>query len=108
MVTTPNIYSVRARTRFLLTGKLTFFDTNAAPDHIHPLALDAFVRHVLPRYPLILERVWSYPENGSNGSRGFARFAARALATVLPDPLPGDTVANARAANRANPRSEEH
>jgi SAM-dependent methyltransferase len=92
MVTTPNIYSVRVRARFLLTGKLTFFDTNAAPDHIHPLALDAFVRNVLPRYPLTLERVWSHPENGSSGSRYFARIMARTLARVLPDPLPGDTM----------------
>jgi SAM-dependent methyltransferase len=92
MVTTPNIYSVRVRTRFLLTGKLTFFDTNAAPDHIHPLALDAFIRHVLSRYPLKLERVWSYPEKGSNGSRLFARFIASTMARVLPDPLPGDSI----------------
>jgi SAM-dependent methyltransferase len=92
LVTTPNIYSIRARARFLMTGKLGFFDTNAAPDHIHPLALDAFIRHVLPRYPLTLERVWSYPENGSNGSRWFARSAARALAFVLPEPLPGDAI----------------
>jgi SAM-dependent methyltransferase len=92
LVTTPNIYSVRVRTRFLMTGKLTFFDANAAPDHIHPLALHAFIRHVLPRYPLTLERVWSYPENGSNGSRWFARIIARTLGTLLPDPLPGDTI----------------
>jgi SAM-dependent methyltransferase len=92
MITTPNIYSVRVRARFLMSGKLTFFDTNAAPDHIHPLLLDAFIRHVLPRYPLELERVWSYPEKGSNGSRLSARVAARILGAIVSDPLPGDTI----------------
>src|SRR5271155_2750697 len=36
MITTPNIYSIRARTRFLLTGSLGFFERQAAPDHISP------------------------------------------------------------------------
>ncbi len=92
MITTPNIYSIRARMRFLATGNLDFFERQAAPDHIHPLVLGAFRRHILPRYPLTLERVWPYPANGSSGSRWFARAAAGALSAILPNDLPGDTL----------------
>jgi len=92
MITTPNIYSIRARTRFLLTGSLDFFERQAAPDHIHPLVLGAFIRHILPRYPFRLERVWPYPAYGSSGSRWFARAVARAMSVVLPNDLPGDTL----------------
>jgi 2-polyprenyl-3-methyl-5-hydroxy-6-metoxy-1,4-benzoquinol methylase len=92
MITTPNIYSIRARTRFLLSGDLDFFERQAAPDHIHPLVLGAFIRHILPRYPFTLERVWPYPLYGSLGSRWFARAAAGALSMVLPNDLPGDTL----------------
>jgi len=92
MITTPNIYSIRARTRFLLSGDLDFFERQAAPDHIHPLVLGAFVRHILPRYPFRLERVWPYPLYGSLGSRWFARAAASALSIILPNDLPGDTL----------------
>ena len=92
VITTPNIYSIRARMRFLLTGNLDYFERQAAPDHIHPLVLGAFRRHVLPRYPLTLERVWPYPAYGSSGSRWFARAGARALSAILPNDLPGDTL----------------
>jgi SAM-dependent methyltransferase len=92
VITTPNIYSIRARTRFLVTGSLDFFERQAAPDHIHPFVLGAFRRHILPRYPLTLERVWPYPADGSSGSRWFARAAARSLSLILPNDLPGDTL----------------
>jgi SAM-dependent methyltransferase len=90
VMTTPNIYSIRARTRFLLKGTMPYFDHSANPEHIHPLLLDAIVRTILPRHRLTLQRVCSFPEQGSNGSRWFVRLGQRLLGYTLPDPLPGD------------------
>ncbi len=92
VVTTPNIYSVRVRMRFLLSGKLTWFEHNAEPEHIHPLVLDSVKRQMLPEYSFAIERVLTYPERGSDGSRWFARLAERALSLFLPNDLPGDSL----------------
>jgi 2-polyprenyl-3-methyl-5-hydroxy-6-metoxy-1,4-benzoquinol methylase len=91
VVTTPNIYSIRVRMRFLLSGKLTWFEHNAEPEHIHPLILDAVKRQILPKYNLVADRVLTYPERGS-GTRWFARLAASALSIALPNDLPGDSL----------------
>jgi hypothetical protein len=91
-VTTPNIYSVRARLRFLLSGRLLWFEYNAEPEHIHPLVLDSVKRQFLPKYRLEIVRVLTYPEHGSDGSRWFARLAASALALIVPNALPGDSL----------------
>ena len=92
VVTTPNIYSVRVRMRFLLSGKLTWFEHNAEPEHIHPLVLDAVKRQILPEYGLEIDRVLTYPEYGSDGSRWFARLAERGLSLIFPNDLPGDSL----------------
>jgi 2-polyprenyl-3-methyl-5-hydroxy-6-metoxy-1,4-benzoquinol methylase len=92
VVTTPNIYSVRVRMRFLLTGKLTWFEHNAEPEHIHPLVLDAVKRQILPEYGLGIDRVLTYPEHGSDGTRWFLRIAERALSLVVSNNLPGDSL----------------
>lgn len=90
LVTSPNIYSVRARTRFLLTGRLNQFEANCDPQHIHPLVLEAVKRVILPRYSLELTEVWTYPHHGSDGSRWFASAGARVLGALFGDELPGD------------------
>jgi SAM-dependent methyltransferase len=92
VVTTPNIYSLRLRTRFFLTGKQHGFDINYDPEHIHPMMLYAAQRVIFPRHNLEVARLLSYPENGSNGSRWFARLAERGLSLILPNDLPGDTL----------------
>ncbi len=92
IVTTPNIYSVRVRMRFLLSGQLTWFERNAEPEHIHPLILDAVKRQILPKYSLAVDRALTYPERGTNSSRWFARLAASGLSLVLPNALPGDSL----------------
>ena len=92
IVTTPNIYSVRVRMRFLLSGKLTWFEHNAEPEHVHPLVLDAVKRQILPEYGLGIDRVLTYPEHGSDGTRWFPRIVERALSLALPNDLPGDTL----------------
>lgn len=90
VITTPNIYSLRARVRFLLTSKLFSFEQNYDPEHIHPMVLDAFKRVILRKYPLTLERVLTYPPHGSDGSRWFARAAERALSLAFSNDLAGD------------------
>lgn len=92
LISTPNVYSLRVGLRFLFSGKLHFFDINAAQDHTHPLLLGVLQRHILPRYPFNLERIWTYPPGGSRGTRWFARCLTSLLRLFLPDELPGDTV----------------
>jgi 2-polyprenyl-3-methyl-5-hydroxy-6-metoxy-1,4-benzoquinol methylase len=92
VVTTPNIYSIRWRTRFFLTGKQQGFDINYDPEHIHPMMLYAAQRVIFRRHNLEVARLLTYPENGGNGSRWFARLAERGLSLILPNDLPGDTL----------------
>jgi SAM-dependent methyltransferase len=97
LITAPNIYSLRARVRFLLNAGVPFFEqaahsTPTDPDHIHPIVLEAYQRKIFAPLRLSLVRVWTYPDSGSDGSRWFARLAARAMRLVLSDNLPGDTI----------------
>ena len=96
LITSPNIYSIRARFRFLVRARLPQFeDSSDAPfeeDHIHPVVLDAYKRKVFRRLNLSLERIWTYPETGSHGSRLLARLIASALRLLLSDDLSGDTL----------------
>jgi 2-polyprenyl-3-methyl-5-hydroxy-6-metoxy-1,4-benzoquinol methylase len=92
IVTTPNIYSIRARLRFLLSSKLTWFEQNAEPEHIHPLIVDSVKRLILPKHDFTLDKALTYPEYGSDGTRWFARLAERTLSMLLPNDLPGDSL----------------
>jgi SAM-dependent methyltransferase len=94
IVTTPNIYSLRARLRFLINGKLVWFEqpANSEPDHMHPLVLESYSRKIFGRLGLKIERICSYPENGSYGTRWPLRLATQAIATIIADPLPGDSL----------------
>jgi SAM-dependent methyltransferase len=97
LITAPNIYSLHARVRFLLNAGVPFFEqaAHSTPielDHIHPIVLEAYQRKIFTPLGLSLVRVWSYPDSGSNGSRWFARLAARAMRLALSDYLPGDTI----------------
>lgn len=96
LITSPNIYSIRARFRFLVRARLPQFeDSSDAPiqeDHIHPIVMEAYKRKIFERLGLSVERVWTYPENGSHGSRLLARLMASALRLLLSDDLSGDTL----------------
>jgi len=91
LVTSPNIYSVRIRARFFLTGKLPFFDIGADPDHLSPLLLTG-IDKLISRYGFDLIDLWTYPSDGSHGSRPIARMLAKALSWFLPNNLPGDNL----------------
>lgn len=97
LITTPNIYSLRARIRLLLGRGVPFFElaahhTSVEPTHVHPLILEAYRRNVFDPLGFSVERVWSEPEDGSYGSRWFVWGLMRALHLVFADPLPGDTI----------------
>jgi len=94
LVTSPNIYSLRARVRFVLRAKLFYFesasDTPIELDHLHPLVIEAYQRKLFIPLGFSLTQMWTYPANGSNDTRWFARFATRVLQLTLRDDLPGD------------------
>lgn len=97
LITSPNIYSLRTRVRFLLSAGVPFFEraAHSTPielDHIHPIVLEAYQRKIFTPLELSLVRVWTYPDCSSHGSRWFARLAARAMRLVLSDDLPGDSL----------------
>jgi SAM-dependent methyltransferase len=98
LITAPNIYSLRARVRFLQSAGVPFFERAAHsirivdPEHIHPIVLEAYQRKIFTPLKLSLARVWTYPDSGSHGSRWFARLAARVMRSMLSDDLPGDTL----------------
>lgn len=97
LITTPNIYSLRARMRLLLGNGVPFFELAAhhnpvEPSHVHPLVLEAYRRNLFDPLGLSLERTWSEPEHGSYGSRWFVRALIRVLRLVFADDLPGDSI----------------
>ena len=94
LLTTPNIYSVRARARFLITSRMPFFEieSNTAPGHLHPLMLAPLSRAILKTRQLEIINVWTYPERGSNGTRWPLKLLERLASLMLPNDLPGDSL----------------
>lgn len=91
LVTTPNIHSMEARLRYLLTSKLKQFDELSDPTHIYPVSLFAFER-LLGRFGLKIEQRWGFPVDGSSPtSRRGLRLAARLLSALgVRSPIAGD------------------
>lgn len=97
LITSPNIYSLRARMRFLLTQGIPAFEraAHSVPielDHIHPIVLEAYQRKIFTPLKLSLVRVWTYLDSGSHGSRWFARLATWMMRLALSDDLSGDNL----------------
>lgn len=95
LITTPNIYSIRARLRFLIQGRLPFFEPSLSnrpvePDHLHPLVLEAYRRKIFDRLPLKCASIWTFPERGSDGSRWFVKPVIGLLRLALPEQFRGD------------------
>ena len=64
LITSPNIYSLRARVRFLLRGAIPYFEeslsrTPIERDHIHPIILEAFQRKIFDPLGLSPARTWT-------------------------------------------------
>lgn len=91
LLTTPNIYSVGCRARFLITGKLSSFDEKGDPTHIYPVLLTSLHR-ILPRYSMEIVKQWGYPAEGSLISRPSTKILSALLERFLPNDNSGDTL----------------
>jgi hypothetical protein len=65
LLTTPNVHSIEARTRFLLLGKLKQFDAIGDPTHVYPVFRFPFER-LLRRHGFAVVQTWGFPEDGSS------------------------------------------
>jgi 2-polyprenyl-3-methyl-5-hydroxy-6-metoxy-1,4-benzoquinol methylase len=92
IVTTPNIYSLRTRLRFLLNAHLMFFDRDCNTEHLHPYIAGAMTRVVLDPLGLQIVRQQTFPEDRSEISRPLARLMLKTLSLAVPDKLPGDSL----------------
>jgi len=91
IITTPNIESLRARLRALVSGKIPSFDDKSDPTHLCPVLHDS-LQKMLYRRGLTITQVHQYPAETSR-SLMFGRavtWTANALRIVLPDNLYGD------------------
>jgi len=89
LITTPNVHSLPARLRWLLSGRVRQFDEHGDPTHVAPVFLPLLPRLLEPR-GLTLGEAWTYPPRGYLAMRPTLRVVFRALAFA--DPRPGDTL----------------
>ncbi len=64
VLTTPNVDSLPARAKFLLSGKIRTMDEHGEPTHISPIFFDLFQRQFLLRAGLRLSEHFVFPPNG--------------------------------------------
>lgn len=64
VLTTPNVDSLPARSKFLLKGKIRTMDEHSEPTHISPVFFDLLQRQFLPRADLCLREHLVFPPNG--------------------------------------------
>jgi 2-polyprenyl-3-methyl-5-hydroxy-6-metoxy-1,4-benzoquinol methylase len=69
VITTPNVDSLPARVKFLLTGKIRTMDELSEPTHISPVFWDLLRRQFLTRAALCLREHFLFPPNGYQLSR---------------------------------------
>ncbi len=89
LLSTPNVHSALARLRWLVTGKLRFFDASGESTHLNPITL-AWARAVLPRHGFEVVRIWGFPERGSRACRRLTAAVAPLLGWMFPLLLEGD------------------
>jgi 2-polyprenyl-3-methyl-5-hydroxy-6-metoxy-1,4-benzoquinol methylase len=100
LLSTPNVNSVVARARWLLRGSLRFFDGRWADStHVSAVTL-TWLQRVLPRHGLEPVRVWGHR---SGRTAPHVRLAAGALALVVPQLVPGDTLCVLARPSRSEP-----
>jgi 2-polyprenyl-3-methyl-5-hydroxy-6-metoxy-1,4-benzoquinol methylase len=64
VLTTPNVDSLPARSKFLLQGKIRTMDERSEPTHISPVFFDLLQRQFLPRAGLRLREHLVFPPSG--------------------------------------------
>jgi 2-polyprenyl-3-methyl-5-hydroxy-6-metoxy-1,4-benzoquinol methylase len=91
VITTPNVDSLPARVKFLLTGKIRTMDEFSEPTHISPIYWDLLHRHFLARAGLRLREHLVFPPNGYQLSRRSIAWMARIVAAAFSgDSILGD------------------
>jgi SAM-dependent methyltransferase len=91
VVTSPNMDSLAARSKFLITGKLRQMDEQGDPTHITPIFLTIFRERYLPAAGLLLTRRLVYPPASHAAVRPWIRRLADGLGPFLPRSFMGDT-----------------
>lgn len=76
LMTTPNVHSVEAKIRYLLTGNLKQFDALGDPTHVTPIFRVPFEK-ILKRYGFSIIDACGLPEDGSSPT---SRMSLRLLA----------------------------
>jgi 2-polyprenyl-3-methyl-5-hydroxy-6-metoxy-1,4-benzoquinol methylase len=77
VLTTPNVDSLAARSKFLLKGKIRTMDEHSEPTHISPVFFDLLQRQFLPRAGLRLREHLVFPPNGYQLTRRPIAWAMR-------------------------------
>jgi 2-polyprenyl-3-methyl-5-hydroxy-6-metoxy-1,4-benzoquinol methylase len=83
VITTPNVDSLPARVKFLLTGKIRAMDEFSEPTHISPIFSDLLHRQFLPRSGLRLREHLIFPVRGYQLSRSLVSRAFRIADTFI-------------------------
>jgi 2-polyprenyl-3-methyl-5-hydroxy-6-metoxy-1,4-benzoquinol methylase len=83
VITTPNVDSLPARTKFLMAGKIRTMDEFGEPTHISPVFWDLLQRQFLPRAGLRLQEHLLFPPNGYQLSRKLVAWGFRLAAALL-------------------------
>jgi len=91
VITTPNVDSLPARAKFLLTGKIRTMDEFSEPTHISPIFWDLLRRQFLTRAGVRLREHLLFPPNGYQLSRKPLAWTFRIAAAAFPgDSILGD------------------
>ena len=91
VLTTPNVDSMPARSKFLMQGKIRAMDERSEPTHISPVFFDLFRRQFLPRAGLKLREHLLFPPDGYQLTRKPLAWLLRiASFAISGDALLGD------------------
>jgi len=83
VITTPNVDSLPARAKFMLTGKIRTMDEFSEPTHISPIFWDLFHRQFLSRAAVRLREHFVFPPNGYQLSRKPIAWTFRIVAAAF-------------------------
>lgn len=84
VLTTPNVDSLAARSKFLLRGKIRTMDEHGEPTHISPVFFDLLRRQFLPRAGLRLREHLLFPPNGYQLTRKPIAWTLRLASFAFP------------------------
>ena len=83
VLTTPNVDSLAARSKFLLRGKIRTMDERGEPTHISPVFCDLLQRQFLPRAGLRFRDHLVFPPNGYQLTRKPIAWTLRLLSLAF-------------------------